>query len=360
MRLRLFRDATLHGAMARVRAALGPDALILATRRVGGGVEVTAALDQPDEARPDPPYPEPPYREPPYPEPPCPKPPHPEPPRARALAGAGAATPRHEPAAASRAPAPELAAEGERVRLAQLDWHGVPPALARRLRAGPLTFALSLALRFAALDLVGAAPLLLVGPPGAGKTLTIVRLATRLVLAGVRPIVVCADGARAGAAEQVAAFTRLLGVELIEAASADEVAAATRARAGGGPVLIDTPGADPWGGEATDLLAGLAASLRARLVAVLPAGLDAAEAADLAEGYMALGAGAMVATRLDVARRLGGVLSAAATGLPLVEAGIGPGAADGLVPATPDLLARRLLAPRPARRGDGPGGDRRP
>ncbi len=38
-------------AMARVRAELGEDALILATRRVGDGVEVTAALE-PDDAPP--------------------------------------------------------------------------------------------------------------------------------------------------------------------------------------------------------------------------------------------------------------------------------------------------------------------
>jgi flagellar biosynthesis protein FlhF len=47
---------------------------------------------------------------------------------------------------------------------------------------------------------------------------------------------------------------------------------------------------------------------------------------------------------LDVIRRLGGVLAAAdAARLTLTEAGIGPGAADGLVPMTPDFLAARLL-----------------
>ncbi len=55
--------------------------------------------------------------------------------------------------------------------------------------------------------------------------------------------------------------------------------------------------------------------------------------------------GLLVATRLDLARRLGGVLAAAArTGLALTEAGIGPGAADGLLPLTPEWLAARLLA----------------
>jgi len=76
--------------------------------------------------------------------------------------------------------------------------------------------------------------------------------------------------------------------------------------------------------------------------AVLPAGGDAAESAELAAALAGTGATLLIATRLDVARRLGGILAAAAAGLALAEAGIGPGAADGLVPLTPDLLAARL------------------
>ena len=53
----------------------------------------------------------------------------------------------------------------------------------------------------------------------------------------------------------------------------------------------------------------------------------------------------LVATRLDQSRRLGGILAAAATGLALTEAGIGPGAADGLTAFTPAFLAERLVPP---------------
>ncbi len=48
MRLKLYRAPGIADAMARVRAELGEDALILGTRRVGGGVEVTAALQEDD------------------------------------------------------------------------------------------------------------------------------------------------------------------------------------------------------------------------------------------------------------------------------------------------------------------------
>jgi flagellar biosynthesis GTPase FlhF len=45
MRLKLYRAPTVAAAMALVRAEFGSDALILSTRRAGGGVEVTAALE---------------------------------------------------------------------------------------------------------------------------------------------------------------------------------------------------------------------------------------------------------------------------------------------------------------------------
>ena len=51
MRLKLYRAPAMAEAMARIRAELGNDALILSTRRVGDGVEVTAALE-PDDAPP--------------------------------------------------------------------------------------------------------------------------------------------------------------------------------------------------------------------------------------------------------------------------------------------------------------------
>jgi flagellar biosynthesis protein FlhF len=87
----------------------------------------------------------------------------------------------------------------------------------------------------------------------------------------------------------------------------------------------------------------LAATAAAAMVLVLPAGLDPAEAADQARAFAALGARLLVATRLDMARRLGGILAAAEAGLALTEAGIGPGAADGLLPITPAWLAARLM-----------------
>jgi flagellar biosynthesis protein FlhF len=77
-------------------------------------------------------------------------------------------------------------------------------------------------------------------------------------------------------------------------------------------------------------------------VLVLPAGLDAEESAETARAFHLLGCRHLLPTRLDAARRLGGVLAAAAADLALTEAGIGQEVADGLAPITPAWLAQRL------------------
>src|SRR3954471_13941973 len=119
MRLRLFRAPRMAEAMAQVRAALGDDAVILSTRRVAGGVEVMAALDDAAEAEP--------WLIPPG-------------------APAGAA-----PVAAGPAEARPLGGKPPR----PLARHNLPAALAAQLAAhlasGPLDRALDRALGFAAL-----------------------------------------------------------------------------------------------------------------------------------------------------------------------------------------------------------------
>ncbi len=284
MRLKLYRAPAMAAAMARVRAELGEDALILATRRVQDGVEVTAALESEQDAPP--------------------------------------------------APDPSI--------VAALEFHGVPAALRAMLQQGEFETALARAVPCASLPL-RESPLLLIGAPGAGKTLTIVRLATRLVMAGLAPLVITADDQRAGATEQLAAFTRLLGLSLIVACHPATLSRALTRRQDGMPVLVDTAGCDPFDAARMAELAALAATADAAIVPVVPAGLDPAEAADQARAYVGSGARFLVATRLDLARRLGGVLVAASAGLALTEAGVGPGAADGLVPVTPAWLAARLL-----------------
>ncbi|GAA0606764.1 hypothetical protein GCM10009416_49770 [Craurococcus roseus] len=291
MRIRVFTAPRMADAMAMVRSELGADAVILGSRRTSGSVEVTAALEAPEPVLAVPP-------------------------------------------AAPAAPAGVLAR------------HGVPHQLAAKLEGdgGPLSDSLARHLSFAPLPDAAGRPLLLAGPCGAGKSLTCAKLAARAVLrgGGAPPLVVTADGQRAGATEQLAAFARVLNAPLVSAPDPAAAAAAVARRGERQPALIDTAGCDPFDPAQAASLLALARASGAAIVAVLPAGLDAQEAADLARAFAVLGARHLVPTRLDAARRLGGVVSAAAAGLALTEAGTGPGVADGLSPLTPEWLARRL------------------
>ena len=123
-------------------------------------------------------------------------------------------------------------------------------------------------------------------------------------------MVITADGKRAGATEQLAAFTKLLGINLVVACHPVTLGRALTQRQHAVPVLIDTPGCDPFDPAQLEELSALAATADAAMVLVLPAGLDAAEATDLARAYSAAGARLLVATRLDLAHRLGGILAA--------------------------------------------------
>ena len=325
MRIRIFRAATLTQAMAQIRAELGADALILSDRVRDGFVEVTAALEIND------------------------------PPELRAPAQPRSAAQDLEPfvrpsrprmpAAARDAPAPSAARSIEPSFLeTTLAWHGLSPALIALLTAMPMEQACTRTFRYAPLP-VGAEddPLLLAGPPGSGKTLTVARLATRLVMAGQQPMVITADGKRAGAVEQLAAFTRLLGLTLVAANTPQMLNRAVGRREPGQPVLIDAPGLDLEDPAQAETLQGLLASSGASMALVLPCGLDPDEAQEMARAHAELGARTLVATRTDPSRRLGAVLCAAAAArLTLSEAGIGSGAADGLVPLTPAFLVQRL------------------
>lgn len=290
MRLRTIRAARMSDAMAILRAELGEEAVILGTRRVGGGVEVTAGQDTEDEP----------------------------------------VLIAHETVAKAALPP-------------ALRRHNMPGALAQRLAGAPLSAALAQEFRFAPLPF-DSGPLLLVGPPGAGKTLTCAKLATRLLLAGTPPLLVSADGRRAGAAEQLAAFARVLSLPLSIARTPGALAKALARGAPGQPVLVDMPGCDPFDDAGARRHAALAEAARGTAVLVLPAGLDAEEAAETARAFHLLGCRHLLPTRLDAARRLGGVLAAAtAADLTLTEAGTGQDVAAGLTRLDAEWLAGRMM-----------------
>ncbi|MGH7013816.1 MAG: AAA family ATPase [Stellaceae bacterium] len=205
-----------------------------------------------------------------------------------------------------------------------------------------LEHALGAHYRFSSLDDILHLPaLLIVGPPGAGKTALVAKLTARLDPR--RVLAVSVDSGNVAGLAQLEDYVKMLGMALAVA----EDAAALRATVGGAErrtVVIDTPAAVAGDDEAEERLREFKAASGAEIVLALPADLDAAEAEAVGAWAGGLGAKLMIATRLDLVRRVGAVLAAAdAGGLAPLAASLAPHFAYGIKALTPALLAKRIL-----------------
>lgn len=185
-----------------------------------------------------------------------------------------------------------------------------------------------------------------VGPPGAGKSTLVAKLAAHAHLRGGAVRILSADPGCLGAPSPLETFARILGVPF---APVDGPAALARAVPAAGARsaldLLDTPGLGA--GEAGD--AALGALLRAarptEVHAVLGATQKPADAVPVLRRARALGATHLALTRLDETRSPGSVLEVAReAGLPLSYFGTGRDVPDDLQPASLLELARRLAA----------------
>jgi len=186
-------------------------------------------------------------------------------------------------------------------------------------------------------------PIMLVGPPGSGKTVMAAKLAARLVMRGQATRLVSADATRAGAVGQLDAFAQTLELKLHVAEDTPALAAIVAGRRTGEAVVIDTAGVNPYDAAAMEEIAETAVAVGAEPVLVFAAGADTLEATDIAYAFAGIGVSRLIATKLDAAYRLGGILAAALPPLRLSEVSLKPQIADGLSALTPVSLARLLL-----------------
>lgn len=192
---------------------------------------------------------------------------------------------------------------------------------------------------------------MLVGPPGAGKTLAVAKLAARAVMNGQRVNVITTDTLRAGGVEQLSAFTKILDVPLQKARDVKDLKRAIDLSRNADLTLIDTGGFNPFRSDEMRDLARLMAIGDIDPVLVMPAGADADECGEMARIYAALGVRQMLATRLDIGRRLGGLMSAAYSGgLIFADASDTSQVAEGLFALSPDRLANLLMPQAPRAR----------
>ncbi len=189
---------------------------------------------------------------------------------------------------------------------------------------------------------------MLVGPPGAGKTVSIAKLATRAVLAGRKPLVISSDVIRAGGVAQLESFTCMLGLELQRAESARELAELTAGADQDAVILIDSGGINPYSASDRSELAAYLVAARAEPVLVLPAGGDVFDSIEIAHAFASLGTTRLLTTRLDMVHRLGSQLAAAdAAQLSFCDASMTPDIAQGLFPLNPVALALLIMPETP-------------
>jgi len=306
MRLRTFTGRTTVEALGLVRAHLGPSAVIVSTQEDDrGSARVTAALDDDLQLPPEP----------------------------------VEASPHHF----------------DRVIAQALSSHGVAPEIselilrAAHARAGEsprtaLAQGLGSLFRFEPLLPTNARPIMLVGPPGGGKTVTAAKLAARAVMAGQATRLLTTDMVRAGGVAQLEAFAKILRTPFQPVEGPERLGTALASCDPAEHIIIDTTGINPFSAEDTRELATLTACCDAEPVLVFAAGGDANETVAMAEIFRDLGCARLVVTRLDTVRRLGSLLSVANTlELCFAELGVAPDISDGLLAFTPKLLARLLL-----------------
>jgi len=376
MKISRFIGATSREVMRQVRAALGPEALIVSNRSVADGVEVLATLDEHAAAAPVAAPAAMPVAALPVPQAP--------------LSAARPSGPAADAAAGLEAAIGALRGELE-TRLDGLLWGGAeaPGREPRRAALFRLLLDAGFSARLARAmlerlpaglgqheaqswvrnELVTHLPVLareddlwaqggvyaLVGPTGVGKTTTLAKLAARCVAREGREQVamLTTDNFRIGALEQLQIYGRLMGVPARSVRDEAELRATLAELGDRKVVLIDTTGIsqrDRNVAAQAALLCGAGRPVRRLLVLNATSQGDTLD--EVAHAYRH-GAGEDVAgciiTKLDEASRLGPALDTAVRHrLPVHYVCVGQKVPEDLAPARADELVDRALA-APAR-----------
>jgi flagellar biosynthesis protein FlhF len=188
----------------------------------------------------------------------------------------------------------------------------------------------------------------LVGPPGAGKTATVAKLAAfarQSLRMGVA--LLSLDVLRAGGADPLQRHAAAVQAPMHVCITAEDVKNALAYYRDGTLVLIDTPGVQQRDAAGMDRLAGLLEEARpAETHLVLSAASKPRDLAETANRFGRLGPGRLLFTRLDETCTYGPILSTLVrVKRPLPYLGTGPGVPQDLELATSRRVADLILPP---------------
>lgn len=186
----------------------------------------------------------------------------------------------------------------------------------------------------------------LVGPPGAGKTTTLIKLAARYGLASRRPAhIVSADVLRIAAADQLRTLASILGIGCTVVETPGALAQAIEEQQGKEFVFVDTPGLGPHDMEdGSELARFIAEHADADTHLVLPATLRPADISAAVNRYQIFRPDKLLFTHVDEAACFGALVSESARrSLPISFLGTGQQVPDDLEPATRERLTALVL-----------------
>ncbi len=187
---------------------------------------------------------------------------------------------------------------------------------------------------------------LFVGPSGVGKTSTIAKLATHYGIVEQRSVaLITMDTYRPAAVEHLRLYAEVLGIELAVAASCEEARAAIAQAREAELILIDTAGFNPYEPIAAQRWRGLVnGALPMEVHLVMAAGTRVPDIVVSTSQCVDVPSLRLLFTKLDETTGYGGIFEAThRTGIPLSYWGTGQRVPDDLVQAQVNRLGDLLL-----------------
>lgn len=314
MKMKMFVGKTVEEAMAMVRAEMGPDAVILSERDEDGRVEIRAAVD-------------------------------------RSFG--------HKYAAPKFSVAAPVYDETRSQLSSTLRWHGAPDGFIHMVseagsrlgagmeQVGSLSAGIEGVLTFNPLNPRPDKSILLVGPPGSGKTTAAAKIATRISDRKSPLEPVSADFDHSGQVYRLAAL--MLKATVTNCFSPDHLIRLVReADDKGQRLVIDGPPFNAVEHDEMRRLSDLISRMNVEPVLVLSAEGHPMDLEDNARAFAAAGCKRVILTKLDAVRRRGGAIAAISSSrLSIAQLGLTPSVGGGLVPASASRIAQLFLAGSP-------------